>query len=189
MRVPLKKCLQLTAALLFGALLFYLGDVFWEGCYFRIVEKNEFYRAAQLRIDEWREVNEAYPIASVINLRGSNNDTRWYATELAFTRDKGIVHYNLALSANKQPDLQKMEKLVNMMKQAPKPLLVHCQQGADRTGLASALYQYAIEGETADEAKSQLSFWYGHFPWLTSRTGAMDRAFDAYVAAHPRSST
>jgi hypothetical protein len=32
-------------------------------------------------------------------------------------------------------------------------------------------------GETAIEADRQLSFWYGHLPWLFPRTAAMDRTF------------
>jgi protein tyrosine/serine phosphatase len=71
--------------------------------------------------------------------------------------------------------------LLAIMRRAPKPLLVHCKSGADRTGLVSALYRFAIEGKGADEADRQLTVLYGHFPYLASRTRAMDDSFWAFV--------
>ncbi|MFD2031462.1 tyrosine-protein phosphatase [Ancylobacter dichloromethanicus] len=50
------------------------------------------------------------------------------------------------------------------MKDAKKPILIHCQAGADRSGLASALYLAAIKKNSAEaEAEAQLSIRYGHF--------------------------
>jgi hypothetical protein len=56
-------------------------------------------------------------------------------------------------------------------------LLVHCRNGADRSGLVSAIYLAEIQGVAVDEAIGQLSLYYGHFPWLISETGAMDESF------------
>jgi len=55
------------------------------------------------------------------------------------------------------------------MRDAPKPLLIHCKAGADRTGLASALYLGALEHQTRETAGWQLSILYGHIaiPWLS----------------------
>ena len=51
--------------------------------------------------------------------------------------------------------------------------------------LVAALYLAQIENRPVDEAAGQLSLIYGHFPYLTSKTGAMDRSFRDYVAANP----
>lgn len=173
----------LAAIILTGA--FGIYDVFYEDRNFRIMQENEVYRSAQLEGKDWPQFHKDYPFRSVINLRGENEGKPWYDGEIDFTRANGITHLSLALSADREPDMATMEKLVTMMREAPKPLLIHCRQGADRSGLASALYVYAIEGKPAAEAAKQLSIYYGHFPWLTSETGAMDRAFAKYVAAHP----
>lgn len=59
--------------------------------------------------------------------------------------------------------------LEQVMRDAPKPLLIHCKAGADRTGLASALYLGALEHQTRETAGWQLSILYGHIaiPWLS----------------------
>ena len=46
-----------------------------------------------------------------------------------------------------------------LLREAPKPVLVHCEGGADRTGLAAALY-LAAAGHPA-QADGQLSVRYG----------------------------
>jgi protein tyrosine/serine phosphatase len=76
-----------------------------------------------------------------------------------------------------------MDKIVQMMKDAPKPLLIHCKAGADRTSLASALYLHAVKNDK--NAEKQISILYGHFPWLGSKTGAMDRSFEKYQEIYP----
>jgi len=75
-----------------------------------------------------------------------------------------------------------MEELVALMKKAPKPLLVHCKAGADRTSLASALYLYALKHDP--DADRAISIIYGHFPWLGSKTKAMDESFRNYKNSH-----
>jgi hypothetical protein len=74
----------------------------------------------------------------------------------------------------------KLDEILKILRHAPKPILVHCKNGADRTGLVAAVYLAAIKGVKLDEAAGQLSLYYGHFPWLISATGAMDESFRAY---------
>jgi protein tyrosine/serine phosphatase len=64
-------------------------------------------------------------------------------------------------------------------------VLIHCQSGADRTGLVAAIYEYAVAARPAEEAEEQLSLRYGHVPYLWSRTGAMDRSFEIFVRQKP----
>lgn len=160
-----------------------VGDTFIEDDNFRVVT-DELYRSGQLRSDEWRESFDEHPYRSVLNLRGAEPGRPWYELEQRFSAEHGLAHYDVALSANVAPGLGQMDRLVDIVRNAPKPMLIHCKDGADRTGLVSALYLYAVRGLPPDQAARQLSLWYGHFPWLTSRTGAMDRAFAQYLAAH-----
>ncbi len=71
-----------------------------------------------------------------------------------------------------------MNKLVKLMKEAKKPLLIHCKAGADRTSLASALYLYGTHDK--QNPQEAISIVYGHFPWLGSKTKAMDESFLLY---------
>jgi protein tyrosine/serine phosphatase len=88
---------------------------------------------------------------------------------VAATTRLGIRHIDFKMSASKQLPLEKVEMLIALMREAPKPLLVHCQGGADRTGLASLLYTSLIAGVNEDLAEWQLSPLFGHFgiPYLT----------------------
>jgi protein tyrosine/serine phosphatase len=166
-----------------------LFDTFVEDANFHRIERHVAYRSAQVLSrfysEDWDEIYQKSHFRAVINLRGGGPNAAWYRDEVAFAAAHDAVHTDFPLSANVQPSLAETERLVQLMRDAPKPMLLHCNQGADRTGLASALFVYAIQGKSAEEAGKQLSILYGHFPWLTSRTGAMDRAFAAYVAAHP----
>jgi protein tyrosine/serine phosphatase len=78
-------------------------------------------------------------------------------------------------------DFNKTSQLVSILKNAPKPILIHCAGGADRTSLASALYQYAIKGTTVKEAQKEFSIWYGHSPYFRKHVIAMDNSFLNYV--------
>ena len=60
-------------------------------------------------------------------------------------------------------------------------MLVHCKSGADRSGLVSALFRLVEERAPPAEADQELSLVYGHFPYLTSKTVAMDESFWAFV--------
>lgn len=134
-------------------------------------------RSAQLDPATMTKVLEQYRIRTVINLRGANPGDDWFDGEVLAVEKVGASHVSLALSATREPDDQLLTTLTDILKSAKRPILIHCNWGSDRTGLAAALYGLAVKKVGVDEAAGQLSFRYGHFPWLTSETGAMDRAF------------
>src|SRR5207237_10080268 len=123
-----------------------------------------------------------YQIKSVLNLRGAHAGQPWYDEEIAAAGELGLAHFDYPLSAKRFVTSQQIDDILDIMRQAPKPLLIHCKSGADRTGLVAALYRFAETGAAA--ADGELSLLYGHFPYLTSRTRAMDDSFWAYVAEH-----
>ena len=145
------------------------------------VEPHILYRSAQLDGNDFEALIRKEGIATVLNLRGAAPGQGWYVRELHATKTAGAQHLDLAMSPNQQPDSKTLERLIEILRTAPKPLLVHCNGGADRSGLAAAIYELLDAHKSPAEAAQQLSFRYGHFPWLTSRTGAMDQAFLAVV--------
>jgi len=146
------------------------------------VEAGQLYRSAQLSGYSLNEVLDRYGIHTVINLRGRNPDAKWYRDETAITTHKNITHIDIGMSASKEPDAAIINQLIKAFKTAPRPILIHCEAGADRSGLASAIFELVIAHRPASDAEKQLSFYYGHFPWLTSKTGAMDHAFQRIAA-------
>lgn len=166
---------------LFGLLILYAGWNFWQGNYHTLRE-GEVYRAGQLTSEQLTQHIKQDGIRSIINLQGADEDEQWYRDEIAVARANNIPHTDFKLSSTKELTDQQMHELVALMKKQPKPLLIHCLGGADRTSLASALYLYAIKGEPAATAAKQLSIRFGHFPHLfRSEVGAMDVSFERYV--------
>jgi protein tyrosine/serine phosphatase len=173
---------SLSLGLAAAALAIYCGAIIYDGN-FHAVEDHVLYRSAQLGKDELESLARQYGLKSVLNLRGVNAGTGWYDQEMTAARDLGLAHYDYALSAKRFVPARQVADLLEIIRQAPKPLLIHCQSGADRAGLVAALFRYAIAGVSAVDADRQLSVTYGHFPYLTSRSRAMDESFWAYVAA------
>ena len=57
--------------------------------------------------------------------------------------------------------------------------MLYCEAGADRTGLASALFMAEVAGRSEKEAESQLSLRYGHYAIPVIGTWEMDRSWEA----------
>jgi len=144
------------------------------------VEAGVVYRSGQLTGGELEQTIAAHGIRTVLNLRGANPGQSWYDDELAATAARGAAHYDYRLSARRPVTAAQAEEILQLIRNAPKPILVHCKTGADRTGLVSALYQFS-RGVPASEAERELSLRFGHFPWLGSRSVAMDDSFRVYV--------
>ncbi len=178
------KIAVVGTGLLGGSVGGYWGILQYEGN-FHSVADGVLYRSAQLSKSELKAVVRQYGIRSVLNLRGAHPGERWYDDELAAAGESGVAHYDYALSAKRFVTGRQVAEILDIVRRAPKPLLVHCKSGADRAGLVSALYRYAEGGASVDDADRQLSLVYGHFPYLTSRSVAMDDSFWAFVGATP----
>ena len=142
-----------------------------------VVEDGVLYRSAQLNGNKLGDVISAYGIRSVINLRGENRGLWWYDDEMKVSAAHGIAHFNVRMTAVRDTDAATVTQLMETMRTAPRPMLIHCESGSDRTGLAAALYERFLKEKPTEIAAGQISFRYGHFPWLGNRTVAMDRTY------------
>ena len=151
-----------VAAVLVLALVVYLGGLHLTGNFHTVIA-GELYRSAQLEPDQIEAHHASEGIASILNLRGPAPGKDWYDAEIAASARLGVTHADFRMSARQVLEPERVQELIALMKRLPKPLLVHCQGGADRSGLASALYLAAIKGRPLDEAGDQISLVYGHF--------------------------
>lgn len=161
----------------------YLGLQYLTGNVHEVIA-GEFYRSGQLSGSRLATAIERYDIKTVINLRGESQ-RQWYRDEVATTTRLGVGHIDFKMSASRKLDKPEMARLLTLMKEAPKPLLIHCEGGADRTGLASVLYLQQLAGINEDIAELQLSPFFGHFgiAWLTG-SYAMDETWENFEDAN-----
>lgn len=148
------------------------------------LEPGMVYRSAQLSAADISKLIKEKHIKAVLNLRGDNSGSAWYDSEVNTVQQNGAQYINVKMSASREPDPVLLASLLTALSTAPTPLLIHCKDGADRTGLAAALYELVVMHRPPEIADTQLSFRYGHFPWLTSHTSAMDRTFWQFVSSN-----
>lgn len=150
---------------------------------FHVVVAGEVYRSGQMSGKALARIIHEHGIRSVFNLRGSSSADDWYRDETNTTHQLDVGHYDFALSAGREVSDAEIETIMESIRHAPKPVLIHCNGGADRTGLISAIYLYTFEGRTAAAASRALSPFYGHIPYLHWRYSvAMDRSYWRYVS-------
>ena len=92
---------------------------------------------------------EKLGIRTVINLRFFNNDRREAAGTLLRTERVKILTWDV--------DDDHVVEVMRMLRQAENgPFLIHCQHGADRTGLMSAMYRILEQGWSTENALDEL---------------------------------
>jgi len=143
---------------------------------FHAITPGEAYRSAKLDSGKLEHYIKKYNIRSIVNLIGEDPRKAWYQEELRVSAKHKIRHYDLTLSATEPPSKEATRRLVWIFRTAPRPVLIHCKGGSDRSGLAAAMWKVYVDKEPKSKARKQLSILYGHFPF--GETSAMDRFFE-----------
>lgn len=149
-----------------------------KGDNFHAITEGEAYRSAQLDAERLAFYVRRHDIRSVINLRDEHPGEAWYDREIETCRRLGVKHFDIRMRSDRQPSGDTVDHLLWVFEHAPRPVLIHCRSGADRTGLAASLWKLAIDGEPRAAAAKQLSLYYGHLPF-GERT-EMDRFFEEW---------
>lgn len=126
-------CLTAGVILVAAAAAWYADDNF------HVVVPGQLYRAAQFNAKQLEDAVKRHGIRSVINLRGANKEKEWYQTSRDTGALLGLQFYDVNLGSRQLPAVTEFLKLIEALSRAPRPVLVHCQSGADRSGLASAV--------------------------------------------------
>ena len=172
----IKKTIKYTLGTILTIGLIWICNFLIIGNFHKVDE--DVFRSAQLFKFNMPYYIKKHGIKSIINLRNDTNKN-WYKNEKQIASKYNIQHFNYGFSDGKVQSIEKMDKLIELIKNAPKPLLIHCKAGADRTSLATALYLHKLKNDS--NANSQISLKYGHFPWLGSRSIAMGISFENYI--------
>ncbi len=172
------RWLARSAALVLLALLLAGGWAGWlrHSGNFHAVVAGEVYRSAQPSPAQLARWSKDHRLGSVLNLRGASS-AGWYQGEISASRALGLVHADFAMKDHEKLTPERAARLMALIDSLPKPVLIHCKAGADRTGLAAALY-LARHGETEARAEAQLSFRFGHVGLPVSAAWAMDQSWE-----------
>ena len=179
---PISRRLVKSGGLLLGIMAVIIGARLWyleEQGNFHPITPGEAYRSAQLDRDELEHYIQRYRIHSVINLLGKDKNARWYREEISTCKDLEVAHYDIKLPSRSAPSEAKIRTLISIFKTAPRPVLIHCKAGADRSGLAAAIWLVEIDSAPPSRARKELSFRYGHVP--IGPTRALDKFFNKWA--------
>lgn len=141
---------------------------------------NEVYRANHPGYRRLRLARDL-GVRSVLSLRG-DRPTAPTLIEKAACERLGLELRFVALRTTRLPQATTLLDLIACLRDMPKPLLLHCKSGADRTGLAVTLYLHVLKGKPIAEARTALNWKYAHFSW--SKAGIVHRMLDAYEGEH-----
>jgi protein tyrosine/serine phosphatase len=100
---------------------------------------------------------------TIVNLRNEKR-TGWYRDDADAAKRAGVILIDFPISSDRELPITESAKLARLMTDARKPILIHCEHGANRTGLAAAIYVGAVKRSGESFADFQLSPFYGHIP-------------------------
>ena len=136
------------------------------------------YRTAQLEPDELQEFIAEKGIRTMVNLRGVCSNMPWYIDECCVTHAADVNQEDITFSAKRYPAPDEVRRLIEVFDHTEYPLVLHCQRGADRTGLAATVAILLLTDATLAQARRQLWPRYGHV--AVGRTAVLDEFFDYY---------
>jgi protein tyrosine phosphatase (PTP) superfamily phosphohydrolase (DUF442 family) len=145
---------------------------------FRTLLPGRVYRSAQMSEASLERAVQKHGIRTVINLRGIGLGMDWYHDECRAAHRCNVAMEDIGLSAGRLPPSSEIRYLVRVLDESEYPLVIHCKQGSDRTGLVAALILLLKTDADVPTARAQLSIRYGHV--AIGRTVYMGRFFDLY---------
>jgi protein tyrosine/serine phosphatase len=118
---------------------------------FHQVSEN-LYRGAQPQRGGLKKLSEL-GIKTVINLRGASEDTHKEQIE---AETLGMRYFNIPMSGLGRPTDEQVERALTIIDARENwPVFVHCQRGADRTGVIIAVYRISRDQWTEEQAMSE----------------------------------
>jgi tyrosine-protein phosphatase SIW14 len=132
----------------------------------------------------------AMGIGIVVNFRDERSEM---AAEKRQVESLGLKYIEIPWSGHNEPSSAQIVQFLDVIRANPQTkIFVHCQRGADRTGVMVAAYRVAVEHKPVAEAVSEMRQFHYDWLWLPqleryvkSLPGLLqkDAQFSAYAAA------
>lgn len=120
----------------------------------------------------------ALGIRTILNLRGVDRYS-FYLFEREAAERMGMAMIDIKIYARSLVPRERFLELFDIFDRIERPFVMHCKSGADRAGLAAALWLLHKEGRSVAEAQKQLHWRYAHLKG--TRTGILDHLLQAYA--------
>lgn len=121
------------------------------------VENGQFYRSGQPTTGDLNKMITQQGIRTVINLRGEHPGQKWFDDEFAFLETKQLTFISLDFELKQIPHRRTLLAYLDAIETAPRPILIHCDNGVERTGEAAAIYEMVVNKKSKAEAMKMLS--------------------------------
>ncbi|MHB1561053.1 MAG: protein-tyrosine phosphatase family protein [Isosphaeraceae bacterium] len=151
---------------------------------FGVVEPGVVYRCARPG-KRLPALVETFALASVLDFergflaRDLGADS-WGNAQIRAAGERSIDYYQFPMPFTRRPLREELLALVTFLERCRYPLLIYCETGADRTGLAVGLYLMAVRGLPPEEAERRaFAPRFGHLPILG--TGHLHEPFREYA--------
>ena len=109
----------------------------------------DLYRGAQPSAEGMEQL-EKLGVKTVVNLRSLHSDR----DEIS---DTGLAYEHIRMKTW-DPETEDVVRFLRIVTDSNcTPVFVHCQRGADRTGMMCAVYRIAVQGWNGDEAMEEMS--------------------------------
>jgi protein-tyrosine phosphatase len=109
-----------------------------------------FFRSAQPNKQGYALLNKM-GVKTILNLKDKASAER----ERLAVKKYGMSVESVAMSGFSTPSFREMDRALAVLKTAPRPLLVHCAHGKDRTGFVVASYRVVEEKRSVEDAVSE----------------------------------
>ena len=130
---------------------------------FDVVEPGKVYRSGELTSGAMERVIQDNDIALVIDLGAHHTGSDGAKREARTVEVLGVERILLPLFGDGTGDPNRYVEALRRMREADGAVLVHCAAGAQRTGVAIALYRMIEDGWLMDEALAEAQK-YGYDP-------------------------
>ncbi len=135
----------------------------YPGERFLLIPGTQVYRSAQLATDSLEEKIQRHGIRSLINLMGIKREDAWYPAQRQLLNEKGLVYRDYGLDEFVLPGRAEIVQILHDLDALPKPLMVHCYRGVDRTGLVSMLRLLQLGEVSLEQAGREVALPRGAF--------------------------
>lgn len=152
---------------------------------FHMVVRGKVYRSAQPTMGELEAWINKYGIKTVVNL-GAGITKGADTEESAVAQRTGARVVYIHLPNLKLPEPALLMQLADVLDTAEQPILLHCREGADRTGLASVMAAMAVGGKSYDRAREQMDIRFLHMDNDPTHVGGVLQQYEDYC--HSQSS-